>query len=332
MRSIGSRRGERLAPAFERPTFKEFVVRDRRGTVAELLASACDAGFLAGLPLGRWYPELDDCFLVAVTEKRTRAEIDRWPTACSAIVLNASTAPRERRELASSMHANLQSELCDSTLTSSARTDAKSEATQLLFELSKPGRRGVRLAGVRCAVAAARRAVAGDAAGAEPPAVAGGGRAGRGAALHEPVDAEHVGRYALLSAGVVHDEVQPQAERASGALAGHRRLASPINRTRPCKACCRLLFELQQMLGEISGLPAVSLQPAAGAQGEIDGADGGGRLLSRIAASIARKVLTPDSAHGTNPASARMVGFETVTVKSTAGGHRRSGRPACQAG
>ena len=35
------------------------------------------AGILAGTPLGRWYPELDDCLLVAVTEKRTKAEIDR---------------------------------------------------------------------------------------------------------------------------------------------------------------------------------------------------------------------------------------------------------------
>ena len=70
--------GNRLAPAFERPTFKEFVVRDRRGKVSELLAAACDAGFLAALPLGRWYPQLDDCLLIAVTEKRTRAEIDRY--------------------------------------------------------------------------------------------------------------------------------------------------------------------------------------------------------------------------------------------------------------
>ena len=70
--------GDRLTPAFEHSTFKEFVVRDRRGKVAELLASACDAGFLAGLPLGRWYPHLSDCFLVTVTEKRTRAEIDHY--------------------------------------------------------------------------------------------------------------------------------------------------------------------------------------------------------------------------------------------------------------
>jgi glycine dehydrogenase subunit 1 len=66
----------RFEAAFARPTFKEFVVRDRQGRVQEALARACDAGYLAGVPLGRWYRELEDCFLVAVTEKRTRAEID----------------------------------------------------------------------------------------------------------------------------------------------------------------------------------------------------------------------------------------------------------------
>lgn len=67
---------KRFRLAFDKPTFKEFVVRDRDGRVESLLAEASDAGFLAGLPLGRWYPELDDCFLVAVTEKRTAGEIE----------------------------------------------------------------------------------------------------------------------------------------------------------------------------------------------------------------------------------------------------------------
>jgi glycine dehydrogenase subunit 1 len=66
----------RFELAFDVPTFKEFVIRDREGRVQELLADALEAGFLAGIPLGRWYPDLDDCLLVAVTEKRTREEID----------------------------------------------------------------------------------------------------------------------------------------------------------------------------------------------------------------------------------------------------------------
>src|SRR5271165_3784516 len=80
-----------------------------------------------------------------------------------------------------------------------------------------------------------------------------------------------------------------------------------------------ILHELQEDLAEIAGLHAVSLQPAAGAQGELTA------LL--VAAAYFRdrgekrtQVLVPDSSHGTNPASAAMAGFDTVPVKSTAGG------------
>jgi glycine dehydrogenase subunit 1 len=66
----------RFSLPFAQPTFKEFVVRDAEGRVKDLLAAAADAGYYAGIPLGDWYPDLTDCFLVAVTEKRTRAEID----------------------------------------------------------------------------------------------------------------------------------------------------------------------------------------------------------------------------------------------------------------
>jgi glycine dehydrogenase subunit 1 len=65
----------RLQRRFTAPVFKEFVVRDSEGRVADLLEQAQQAGVLAGIPLQRWYPELSDCFLVAVTEKRTRPEI-----------------------------------------------------------------------------------------------------------------------------------------------------------------------------------------------------------------------------------------------------------------
>ncbi len=80
-----------------------------------------------------------------------------------------------------------------------------------------------------------------------------------------------------------------------------------------------ILFELQQILAEIAGLHAVSLQPAAGAQGELTA------LL--VAAAYFRdrgerrtQVLIPDSAHGTNPASAHLAGFEAVTIKSDSRG------------
>jgi glycine dehydrogenase subunit 2 len=77
-----------------------------------------------------------------------------------------------------------------------------------------------------------------------------------------------------------------------------------------------LLYQSQQMLAEIAGLPAVSLQPAAGAHGELTS------LL--VAAACFRDrgdkrsvVLIPEGAHGTNPASATMAGFRVVAVKST---------------
>ena len=82
-----------------------------------------------------------------------------------------------------------------------------------------------------------------------------------------------------------------------------------------------LLHELQGMLAEVAGLHAVSLQPAAGAQGEL------AALL--VAAAYFRdkgegqkrtKVLIPDSAHGTNPSSAHLAGFDAVTIKSDSRG------------
>lgn len=67
---------DRFSLAFEGSTFKEFVIRDAENRVDELLKFALDRGYMAGIPLGQWYPNLSDCFLVAVTEKRTKAEID----------------------------------------------------------------------------------------------------------------------------------------------------------------------------------------------------------------------------------------------------------------
>ena len=81
----------------------------------------------------------------------------------------------------------------------------------------------------------------------------------------------------------------------------------------------QLLSELQQMLGEISGLPAVSLQPAAGAHGELAALMVASAFFKKRGENRT-KVLAPDSAHGTNPASARMAGFDSVTIRSQADG------------
>ena len=66
-----------LSLAFKRPTFKEFVVRVKGRPVSDFIECARQQNIMAGIPLERWYPQLADCLLVAVTEKRTREEIDR---------------------------------------------------------------------------------------------------------------------------------------------------------------------------------------------------------------------------------------------------------------
>ena len=77
-----------------------------------------------------------------------------------------------------------------------------------------------------------------------------------------------------------------------------------------------LLYELQQWLGDISGLPYVTLQPAAGAHGELAGLMMIRSYLDARGETGRRKVLVPDSAHGTNPASAALCGMHTVELKS----------------
>ena len=81
-----------------------------------------------------------------------------------------------------------------------------------------------------------------------------------------------------------------------------------------------LLYGMQEYLAEISGLPAVSLQPAAGAQGELTALFVAHAYFHDKGEGHRTKVLVPDSAHGTNPASAALAGFDTVTIKSGANG------------
>ena len=70
------------------------------------------------------------------------------------------------------------------------------------------------------------------------------------------------------------------------------------------------------LLAEVSGMKAVSLQPAAGAQGELTGILMI-RAYHRLRGDMARtEVLVPNSSHGTNPATASMAGFRTITVPS----------------
>jgi glycine dehydrogenase subunit 1 len=61
-------------PVFSGPVFNEFVVRSKRAT-EQLFESACGAGVIPGVPLGRFYPELSDCLLVCATEQNTPEDI-----------------------------------------------------------------------------------------------------------------------------------------------------------------------------------------------------------------------------------------------------------------
>lgn len=89
----------------------------------------------------------------------------------------------------------------------------------------------------------------------------------------------------------------------------------PLSDDEDCQGALELMYKLQEALKTVTGMDAVTLQPAAGAHGELTGmmvikkyfeANGENR----------KKVIIPDSAHGTNPASAHLCGFDIVPVKS----------------
>ena len=107
----------------------------------------------------------------------------------------------------------------------------------------------------------------------------------------------------------------PKLNEWAARLPGFARL-HPLAPDAVAQGTLELLHELERMLAEISGMRAVTLQPAAGAHGELTG------ILMIRAYHEARgdrgrtTVIVPDSSHGTNPATASMAGFRTVTVRS----------------
>ena len=78
----------------------------------------------------------------------------------------------------------------------------------------------------------------------------------------------------------------------------------------------KLMYNLQQALLEVTGMDAITLQPSAGAHGEMTGMMIIKKYFDTIGETNRTKVIIPDSAHGTNPASAKMAGFECVEIKS----------------
>jgi glycine dehydrogenase subunit 2 len=94
----------------------------------------------------------------------------------------------------------------------------------------------------------------------------------------------------------------------------------PLQSDESCQGMLALLWEMQNILAEIAGLDAVSLQPAAGAHGELTALLVAHAYFRDRAEHERNRVLIPDSAHGTNPASAAIAGFEAIKVSSNAKG------------
>ena len=183
----------------------------------------------------------------------------------------------------------------------------------LVFEKSVPGRRAFRLPAVP--VPPVDSAVAlGDQARREPPA------------LPELSEFDVVRHYTKLSQanfsvdthcyplGSCTMKYNPKLNEKVAALPGFAWL-HPLQPASQTQGLLQLLFELEQLLCGITGMGAFTLQPSAGAQGELTG-------LKIIAAYHRRKrrtrrtILIPDSAHGTNPASAALSGFQVVQIAS----------------
>jgi len=193
------------------------------------------------------------------------------------------------------------------------------QATQLLFELSRPGRRAHRLGdpgvpGSEDAVAALPE----DLIAIDPPP------------LPELAEGDVVRHFVGLSTlnmsvdthfyplGSCTMKYNPKRNERIASLPGLVDV-HPLQDETQIQGLLEMMFDLQTMLAEISGLPGVSLQPAAGAHGELTALLVAAKYFQSIG-SDRKVVLTADSAHGTNPASAQMAGFQTKTVKSNARG------------
>lgn len=106
----------------------------------------------------------------------------------------------------------------------------------------------------------------------------------------------------------------PKVNEMLSSLEGFTNL-HPLQDDEDSQGALELMFNLQESLKEITGMSAVTLQPAAGAHGELTGM----MIVKKYFESKGEKrtkVIIPDSAHGTNPASAAMCGFEIVEIKS----------------
>jgi len=200
----------------------------------------------------------------------------------------------------------------------------------LIFERSVPGRRAHGLPPLDVPAVPLEELVPEGARRRTPPA------------LPEVSELEVVRHYTLLShrnfsidqgfvpLGSCTMKYNPKLHEEVARLAGFARL-HPYTPEELVQGALGLLYELAEELAKLVGMDAVTVQPAAGAHGELVG-------LLMIRAYFAHrgeertKVIVPDSAHGTNPATAAMVGYRVVTVPSDARGNMDVGRLEAELG
>ncbi|HEY8490981.1 MAG TPA: aminomethyl-transferring glycine dehydrogenase subunit GcvPB [Dehalococcoidia bacterium] len=112
----------------------------------------------------------------------------------------------------------------------------------------------------------------------------------------------------------------PKVNEDAAALPGFAHV-HPLQPAETVQGALALMYGLQEALAEITGMDAVSLCPAAGAHGELTGILMAKAYLRHHGQTHRTKVLVPDSAHGTNPATAAMAGFQVVSIPTDADGN-----------
>ncbi|MDX6652420.1 MAG: glycine dehydrogenase subunit 2 [Solirubrobacterales bacterium] len=183
-----------------------------------------------------------------------------------------------------------------------------------IFERSKPGRRAAAIPAAGVPETPLAELIPSNLLRAEPPQLP---------EIAEPEIVRHYNRisrrnfdldsgfYPLGSCTMKHN---PRLNERVAALPGHARL-HPAQRPARAQGALELMWHLQSALAEICGLPHVSLQPSAGSHGEL-----AGLLLTRAyhedRGESRHQVLTPDTAHGTNPATVTMAGYTAVKVET----------------
>ena len=185
----------------------------------------------------------------------------------------------------------------------------------LLFELSKPGRRGVRFPEPDVPETPLPQELARESL--EWPEVSEIDVIRHFTRLSQKNHAIDIGMYPLGSCTMKYN---PKINEAVARLPGFANI-HPYQPESTVQGALQLMWELQEMLGEISGFAAVALQPVAGAQGELTGCKVIRAWHEAHGDTGRTKILVPDSAHGTNPATAVMAGFQVATIPSDARGN-----------